>query len=101
MQSVVGIYLVFQNQFHNVPRRATLVIKFLLYVIVTIICCNDELSWLFTNRLSATRHGLPTPVEEIAFAAPPKINYHSQNFRYGQTIFCRPKFSDFFDLCLH
>ena len=23
---------------------------------VTIMCCNDELSWLFTNRLSATRY---------------------------------------------
>ena len=24
--------------------------------IVTIMCCNDDLSWLFTNRLSATRY---------------------------------------------
>ena len=28
---------------------------FLYEVIVTIMCRNDELSWLFTNRLSATR----------------------------------------------
>ena len=49
-------------------------------------------------------HGLRTPREEIAFTARPKIHSHSQVFRYGQSIFClphRPKFSDFFDLCLH
>ena len=47
-------------------------------------------------------HGLRTPREEIAFTAMPKINSHSQAFRYGRSIFClphRPKFSDFFDLC--
>ena len=34
----------------------------------------------------------------------PKIQSHSQIFRYGQSIFClphRPNFSDIFDLCLH
>ena len=34
----------------------------------------------------------------------PKINSHSQIFRYAWSIFClphRPKFSDIFDLCLH
>ena len=49
-------------------------------------------------------HGLRTPSEEIPFTAQPKINSHSQIFWYGQSIFClphRPKFSDFFDLCLH
>ena len=49
-------------------------------------------------------HGLRTPGEEIAFTARPKINSHSQIFRYGQSIFClphRPKFSDLFDLCFH
>ena len=49
-------------------------------------------------------HGLRTPREEIAFTARPKIQFQSQNFRYGRSIFClphRPKFSDFFDLCLH
>ena len=49
-------------------------------------------------------HGLRTPREEIAFTARPKTHSHSQIFRYGQSIFClphRPKFSDFFDLCLH
>ena len=25
----------------------------------------------------------------------------SQSFRYGQSIFCLPKFSDFFEFCLH
>ena len=50
------------------------------------------------------RHGLRTPREEIAFTARPKIHSHSQIFRYGRSMFClphRPKFSDFFDLCLH
>ena len=49
-------------------------------------------------------HGLRTPSEEIAFTAQPKIYSHSQIFRYGRSIFClphRPKFSDFFELCLH
>ena len=49
-------------------------------------------------------HGLRTPGEEIAFTARPKINSHSQIFRYGRSIFCLPhgpKISDFFDLCLH
>jgi hypothetical protein len=49
-------------------------------------------------------HELRTPGEEIAFTARPKINSHSQIFRYGRSIFClphRPKFSDFFELCLH
>ena len=42
-------------------------------------------------------HGLRTPGEEIAFTARPKINSHSQIFRYGQSIFClphRPKLSE-------
>ena len=46
----------------------------------------------------------PVKVEEIVFTARPKINSHSQIFRYGRSIFCLPhrsKFSDFFDLCLH
>ena len=49
-------------------------------------------------------HGLRTPGKEIAFTAQPKINSHSQIFRCGRSKFCwsrRPKFSDFFDLCLH
>ena len=49
-------------------------------------------------------HGLWMPVEEITFTARPKINSQSQIFRYGRSIFClphQPKFSDFFDLCLH
>ena len=49
-------------------------------------------------------HELRTPWEEIAFHEWPKIHSHSPIFRYGQSIFClphRPKFSDFFDLCLH
>ena len=49
-------------------------------------------------------HGLGTLGEEIAFTTLPKINSQSQIFRYGRSIFCLPhwpKFSDFFDLCLH
>ena len=49
-------------------------------------------------------HGLRTPGDEVAFTARPKINYHSQTFRYGRSIFCLPhwpKFSGFFDLCPH
>ena len=49
-------------------------------------------------------HGLRTLGEEITFTARPKINSQSQMFRYGQSIFCLPhwpKFSGFFDLCLH
>ena len=45
-----------------------------------------------------------TPREEIAFTAWPIIQSQSQIFRYGRSIFClphRPKFSDYFDLCLH
>ena len=49
-------------------------------------------------------HGLRTPREEIAFTARPKIKSQCQISSYGQSICClphRPKFSDFFDLCLH
>ena len=49
-------------------------------------------------------HGLRTPREEIAFTARPKIQFQSQIFRHGRSIFClpnRPNFSDIFDLCLH
>ena len=49
-------------------------------------------------------HGLRTPGEKIAFTARPKIQSQSQILRYGRSIFCRPhqpKFSDFFDFCLH
>ena len=38
------------------------------------------------------------------YTARPKIHSHSQIFRCSQSIFClphRPKFSDFFDFCLH
>ena len=54
--------------------------------------------------LNIHNHGLRTPSEEIAFTARPKIHSQSQIFGYGWSIFClphRPKFSDFFDLCLH
>ena len=49
-------------------------------------------------------HVLQMPSEEIVFTAQPKIKSQSQIFRYGRSIFClphQPKFSDFFDLCLH
>ena len=58
----------------------------------------------FFDISELSNHGLLMPGEEIAFTARPKINSHSQSFRYGGSIFClphRPKFSDFFDLCLH
>ena len=41
------------------------------------------ISYIFAN-------GLRTPIDEIAFTARPKINSHSQIFRYGQSIFCLP-----------
>jgi len=49
-------------------------------------------------------HGLLTPGEDITLTARPKIHSHSQIFSYSQGIFClphQPKFSDFFDLCIH
>ena len=58
--------------------------------------------WILANIQSD--HGLRTPGEEITFTAWRKINFHSQIFSYSRSIFClphRPKFSDFFDLCLH
>ena len=64
--------------------------------------CRDVHRWWQSER--GWHHGLRTHGEEIAFSARPKIHFHSQIFRYGQSLFClphRPKFSDFFDLCLH
>ena len=61
-----------------------------------------HLVWMYIRNESY--HGLRTPGEEIVFTARTKINSHSQIFRCGRSIFCllhRPKFSDFFDLCLH
>ena len=60
-------------------------------------------SW-FPSYIVNWLHGLQTPGEEIAFTARPKINSQFPNFRYDRSILClphRPKFSDFFDLCLH
>ena len=60
-------------------------------------------SW-FPSFIVNWLHGLRTPGEEIAFTARPKLNSQSQIFRYGRSIFCLPhwpKFSDFFDSCLH
>jgi hypothetical protein len=59
---------------------------------------------LLFSTLQLYNAWLRTSGEEIAFSTLPKIHSHSQIFRYGQSIFClpyRPKFSDFFDLCLH
>ena len=59
---------------------------------------------MYVICIDVLMHGLRTPSEEIAFTARPKIHSHSQIFRYGRSIFSlphRPKFSDFFDLCLH
>ena len=59
----------------------------------------------FQNFFNITYHELRMlPREEIAFTARPKIRSHSQFFRYSRSIFClphQPKFSNFFDLCLH
>ena len=54
------------------------------------------------DKFNLKHHGR-TPREEKAFTARPKIQSHSQIFRYGRSIFCLPhwpNFSDFFDLCL-
>ena len=59
---------------------------------------------LIRKTMHTLDHGLRTPKEEIVFTARPKIQYRSQIFRYGRSIFClshQPKFSYFFDLCLH
>ena len=56
------------------------------------------------NKTKSPDHGLRKPGEVIVFTGRTKINSHSQIFRYGQSIFYlshRPKFSDFFDLCLN
>ena len=65
---------------------------------------NIEIPLVHFKAIYVISHGLRTPDGEIAFTARPKINSHSQIFRYGRSIFClpyRPKSSDFFDLCLH
>ena len=61
-------------------------------------------SFVSDNGIYGSGHWLWTPSEEIAITARPKINSYSQIFWYGQSIFCLPhwpKFSYFFDLCLH
>ena len=66
--------------------------------ILPIVCARENV-YQFTMD-----HRLRTPGEEIAFTARPKIQFQSQIFRYGRSIFCLPhwpKFSDFFDLYLH
>ena len=66
-----------------------------------------EATWISLicwHHKTSTNHGLWTPGEEMAFTEWPKIQSQSQIFRYGRSIFClphRPKFSDFFALCLH
>ena len=71
------------------------------------ICFGNKREVFYTNRYKFFVHwihGLRTPGEDIAFTDRPKIHSHSQIFRYGRCIFClphRPKFSYFFDLCLH
>ena len=59
---------------------------------------------LYYHRVQGSSHGPRTPGEEIAFTTRLKIHSHYHIFRYGRIIFCLPhwpKFSDFFDLCLH
>ena len=68
----------------------------------------NNLSKLIEAIIKLSHHGLylrlRTLREEISFTARPKIHYHSQFFKYGQSIFCQTHwliFSDIFDLCLH
>ena len=64
----------------------------------------NQMFLLAFNCSNACIHGLRTPREEIVFNAWPKINSHSQIFRYDGSILClrnRPNFSDIFELCLH
>ena len=54
------------------------------------------------NMNNTTDYG--RPLRKSPSLHRPKINSQSQIFRYGPSIFYmphRPKFSDFFDLCLH
>ena len=49
-------------------------------------------------------HGLRTPGEEIAFTAQPKFTLTPKFLGTAEAFVCLPhwpKFSDFFDLCLH
>ena len=60
-------------------------------------------SWLQSQTTDA-RWGNRLHCSALQCTARPKINSQSQIFRCSQSIFClphRPKFSDFFDLCLH
>ena len=67
--------------------------------------------WPFISTILLTRatddpflHGLRTPGKEIAFTARPKIKSQSQIYSCGRSIFFlphRPRFSGFFELCLH
>ena len=63
---------------------------------------HTDYRWIAIAHLKM--HILRTPREEIAFTAWPKIHFHSQIFRYDQSIFClphRPNISDSFNFCLH
>ena len=75
-----------------------------LHTIITIYTQAVTKQYLFILIFLHLHHGLRTPGEEIVFTARPKIHSHFQIFRYSRSIFCLPhwpKFSDFFDLCLH
>ena len=47
---------------------------------------------IYSVRPNMFDHGLWTLGEEIVFTTWPKINSHSQIFRYGRSIFCLPNF---------
>ena len=79
-----------------------------LDLIVALILLASKAMWITmiytSTNIYTIYHGLRTPGEEIAFTAQLKIHSQSNIFKYGRSIFClppRPKFSDFFDLCLH
>ena len=65
------------------------------------VCLIQGWQLLQYSKLYNTDYGHPEKKQPIAR---PKIQSQSQIFRYGRSIFClphRPKFPDFFDLCLH
>ena len=59
---------------------------------------------IFCPFPNISTQGQQTPGGKIASTARLKIQSQSQILRYGRSIFCllyQPRFSDFFDLCLH
>ena len=88
-----GLFLQSTNVAPNCQRQLVLT-RFLVVRFIAYICV--------LRMISFTDYGRPVRISP--FTAQPKINSHSQIFRYGPSIFClpdRPNFSEIFDLCLH